>query len=471
MRVFSGVGLMRDEVNDAAEKRNNGTRQLLVLGLLSVVLPEVSMAANVGYGLSYSATHSDNITLANTNPTPDWLSSTQAQVAWQDNDTPTVAARLYSQLRFDEYARHTYDRQTYFLLNSAATWLVTPAFSWTGEDYYGQVPINPFVSNTPNNLENVNVFTTGPNWAVQMDPLNTLELGARYSNFYSDTGANGSNQGAAFAGWLFKFSPITVLSLNYHAQHSTYTQVAGNAGYDRQDLFFRAITRRPYAALVTDLGNTWLNQTGAQRLSGVYGRLLASRQLTEANTFSLSAQSTLTDTTEQVLSAGGVGLVNTGTIATTDVYRQDQLDVIFSHLRSYGLDSLHFYSYRMNYYTAPLDEKITGGDATLAFPLSATLRGSVTGSYSRSYLYATSTVNWDGIEAAQLTYQARPNIFLGLLGQLTQRQSTDAAFSYNEARFMLSISYYSNFSLINSASVAPPLIQRDAVERDLLFSR
>lgn len=456
---------------DASSNKNSGTIQLLALGLLSLVIPGASVAADFGYGLGYSATHSDNITLANTNPKSDWINSAQAQVAWQESDLPTVTARLYSQLQYDAYARHTYGDQTYVLLNSAATWMITPQFSWTGEDYYGQVPINPFLSNTPNNLQNVNVFTTGPNWAVRIDPLNLLELGARYSNFHSDNGNNDSNQGAAFAGWQFQYSPITVLSLNYRAQHSTYTQIAGNAGYDRQDLFFRMVSRRRYAAFVTDIGNTWLNQTGAKHLTGVYARLLASRQLTETNTVSLSAQSAITDTAEQILSSGGVGLVSAGTIASTDVYRLDQLDWNFSHSRIIGMDNLHLYIDRLNYYTLSSDERITGGDFSLAFPFSVTFIGSIFGSYSHTLSYATSTVDRDGIEGAQLSYRARPNVFLGLLGQLRQRRSDSAGGSYNEARVVFSVNYYSNISLINSSSVAPSLIQRDAVERDLLFSR
>ncbi len=452
-------------------RKNYGAERIFALGLVFFAVPTVSTAADYGYSLGYSATHSNNMALADTNRSPDWLNSAQARFAFQENELPTVTGRLYSQLERDEYANHTFDNQTLFLLNSAATWMIRPQFSWTGEDYYGQIPINPQATNTPNNIQNVNVFTTGPNWLLRMDPLNSLELGARYDNFHSDTGNNNSNRVSAFAGWLYQYSPITVFSLNYNAQHSAYAQNAGNSGYDRQDLFLRMNARRPYAALIMDLGNTWLKQSGPGSVTGVYARLLASRQLTETSTASLSAGSTITDTAEQILASEGVGTVAAGSIASTDTYRLTDVDANYLNSEGYVTDSIDLFYDRLKYYTAPLDQYATGTYVNLGYEFSRAFSGSVFGSYRRTLFYTGSIVNRDNTEGSQLTYRVRPNLFLGLLGQETRRRSTAVGSSYSETRVVMSITYYSNYSLITAGNVAPPLVQRDSVERELLFSR
>ncbi len=445
---------------------------MVAAGLLLFSVPAVSSAVDFGYGLGYRAEHSNNMALVSANPSTDWLNVAQAEFALQELDSPNVTGRLYSKLEYDNYVHHTFDNQTLFFLNSAGTWSISPQrLTWTAEDYYGQIPINPFAVNTPNNMQNVNVFSTGPNLFLRMDPLNTLELGARYGNYHADTGSTNSNRGSAFAGWFYQLSPITVLSLNYQGEHAGYTSSAVGSGYTRNDLFARMAMRRPYGALIMDLGNTWLQQTNVADISGIYARLLASQQLTEASTVSFTATSTLTDTADTILAAQGVGAVTSGTIVGTDIYRLKHADVAYTHRRTYGTDRIRIFSERLDYYTAPLDQELTGADADMGFQLTGTLLGSIYGRYVRTRYFANSGVNRDGQEGVRLAYETRPNLFLGLEGRLTRRQSTIPGSSYSEARVILSITYYRNSELINANSGAPALIERDRIERDLLFSR
>lgn len=452
--------------------RDGSTGRLVAVGLFLASIPATSSAVDYGYGLGYRAEHSDNMALTSTNPRNDWLNVAQAQFALQDVTSPNVTARIYSLLEYDDYLHNTFNDQTLFFLNSAATWFIRPQrLSWTAEDYYGQIPINPFAVNTPNNMQNVNVFSTGPNLFLRMDPLNSVELGARYGNYHAGAQNTNSDRASGFVGWFYQFSPITVFSLNYQGQNADYTSNVVSSRYTRNDLFFRMVTRRPDVALITDLGNTWLHQSETANISGVYARVLASKQLTEASSLSFTAMSTTTDTADTILAAEGTAAVTSGTIVGTDIYRLKHVDVTYTHGRAYGTDRIRLFSERLNYFTAPLDQELTGARIDLGNRLTGTLFGSVYGSYIRTKYDATSVVNRDGQEGVRFAYEMRPDWFLGLEGRRTRRLSNAPDTAYSEDRVILSITFYSNPALVTAGSGAPSLIERDPVERDLLYSR
>ncbi|MHB8346113.1 MAG: hypothetical protein ACYDHM_02825 [Acidiferrobacterales bacterium] len=444
----------------------------VALGLLFLSIPSLAAATELGYGLGYSAVHSDNMALSSTNPQADWLNIGKGKLALEENDLQDFSARLYSTLEYDDYQHHIFGNQTLFTLNSAATWMIKPrTLSWTAEDYYGQVPIIPFATATPNNIQNVNVFTTGPNIFIPLDPLNSLELGARYDNFHAGVANNNSNRGGAFAGWLYQLSPITVLSLNYHGVHAHYTQNISTTGYNRQDLFLRVDTHLQESAWIADLGGTWLNQAGTRNVNGIYARLLAAQQLTESSTVDVTAMSMITDTEDAILSAESVGGIASGTTVGTDIYRQDSVSATYTYNMGDSTDSINLFDQKLKYYTAPLDQEQTGGNIQVGYRLSGTLFGSIFGGYARSRFYESSVINRIGQEGVRLTYEARPNIFLGLEGQTTRQQSNAAANSYSEDRIVLSVSYYSNFAFVNAGSVTPSLMQQDNIARDIMYSR
>jgi len=448
---------------------------LVAVGLLLFSIPAASSAVDYGYGVGYRAERSNNMALASVHPKTDWLNVTQAEFALQDTTSPDLNARLYSQVEYDNYAYNTFNNQTLFFLNSAGTWAIKPQrLSWTAEDYYGQIPINPLATNTPKNMQDVNVFSTGPNLFLRMDPLNSLELGARYGNYHTNFQSTNSNRVSGFGGWLYQYSPITVFSLNYQVQDAGYTDKVVNSRYTRHDLFLRMATRRPDAALIMDLGNVWLQQSRVHNITGVYARLLASEQVTQNSALGLTAISTITDTADTILSAQGVSAATSGTIAGTDIYRLKHVDASYTHSRAYGADTVRLFSERLEYFTAPLSQTVTGASVDLGYQLSGTLFGSVFGRYARTRYDTTGILYRDAQEGARLTYETRPDLFLGLEGRLTRRRSSDPGSSYSEARIIFSVTYYSNYLVANAGSAdsgAPPLTERDPVQRDLLYSR
>ncbi len=444
----------------------------LVAAVLALLLPGVSTATEFGYGLGYSATHSNNITLSNTNPQADWLSIAKGQLALEEDGLRNFGARVYSQLEYDHYQHQIFSNQTMFTLNSAATWAMRPrVLSWTAEDYYGQVPIVPFASVTPSNMQSVNVLTTGPTALARIDPLNTLELGMRYDNFHSSVANNDSYRVGGFAGWLYQYSPVTVFSLNYHGQNARYMQNVLASGYDRQDMFLRMDTRFPTTAWVVDLGDTWLHQSVLGRVSGLYARLLMSRQITKDTALSVTAISTITDVEDQVLSAESTSGIVGGSSVGTDIYRQDSVDAAYSVAGPLGMDSVDLFDQKLKYYTSPLSQEQAGVGVQFGYQFSGTLLGSLFGGYSRTRFYDNSVINRDGNEGVGLTYEARPSIFVGLKGQISRQQSTSAANSYTEKQIVLSVSYYSNFTFVNAGTVVPPLTEQDNITRDIMYGR
>lgn len=442
------------------------------LGLLLFSVPALSTATDFGYGLGYSAMHSDNMALAAIDPRADWLDIAKGELAFKESNLQNFSARVYSQLEYDDYQHQIFSNQKLFTLNSAATWMIKPQrLTWTAEDYYGQVPIVPFATVTPNNLQNVNVFTTGPNVFVRMDPLNTLELGARYDNFYAGVANSNSNRVGGIVDWLYQYSPLTVFSLNYQNEHAQYTQNVVASGYGRQDLFLRMDTHLRQTAWIGDLGETWLRQTGPGNIGGVYAKLQVSQQMTQTSAVSMSAASTITDTEDAILSAEQVGGIAGGTTVGTDIYRQSGINVTYTHNPSYGTDSITIFDQKLKYYTAPLDQQEMGESVSLGHQISGTLLATVFGSDARTRSYDTSIMVHDSLGGMRLTYEVRPDIFLGLEGQVTRQRSNVSAEAYSDKQILLSVSYYSNRAFVNSAAVSPPLMEQNRAAQNLPYSR
>ena len=104
---------------------------------------------------------------------------------------PNVAASIDLEVRSERYADDTYDSQNLYSINSFVDWVILPnRFVWAVEDLAYSQRINVFDPSTPDNLQNFNVFTTGPDFVFSSgiyEGLVKLRLGDVY---YSDSGAD-----------------------------------------------------------------------------------------------------------------------------------------------------------------------------------------------------------------------------------------------------------------------------------------
>lgn len=96
--------------------------------------------------------------------------------------------RLASNLALLKYLGGAYSTQPTGFLDGTVFFKVVPGFfSWNARETYVQLQINPFAPVTPDNVENVNYFTTGPRFTMRPTLRTSVTIDALYSYLTSSS--------------------------------------------------------------------------------------------------------------------------------------------------------------------------------------------------------------------------------------------------------------------------------------------
>src|SRR5215831_2535355 len=100
--------------------------------------------------------------------------------------------RLASNIALLKYLGGAYGTQPTGYLDGTAFFKVVPnLFEWIVRDTYTQLQINPYSAVTPDNLENVNYFTTGPRFTMRPTLRTSVTLDALYSYLTTSSSSPG----------------------------------------------------------------------------------------------------------------------------------------------------------------------------------------------------------------------------------------------------------------------------------------
>jgi hypothetical protein len=99
--------------------------------------------------------------------------------------------RLASNLAVLKYLGGAYSTQPTGYLDGTAFFKIVPGFvSWNARETYTQLQIDPYAAVTPNNVENVNYFTTGPRFTLRPTLRTSVTLDALYSYLSSSSSSS-----------------------------------------------------------------------------------------------------------------------------------------------------------------------------------------------------------------------------------------------------------------------------------------
>lgn len=440
------------KTNKTKDERKRG--KLLITGiLLCSGLTQPLQAAEFAYGVGYMGEHSDNITRVPTDERSDWIHSLLAGFAYRENSA-NVDAHVLAQATYNTYQNNSFDNKTWFDLNSSAVWTISPKrFLWTVEDYYQQGLLDPTAADTPTNRTNINVLSTGPDFFLRLAPVHTLNFGVRAGDVYTGR-ANADNKRLyGLAGWSYRSTPVTTLSLNYQILDVRYDDTILNDNFTSQDLFFRAQFQPSRSQYILDLGTTHINPDRGDNLRGPRARLSFIRHLTLQSTFGASvskefsnlgtdilAGSTIASpTAEQVTTLSGISQ----SIVTGDIYETK------SGLISYNLRGTHLGTQfqagqrKLDFVTTPLDRKETNGHLQIDYYVSAVTTATLFGDYTKTEYFDFFRRDTDQYAGLRFGYRFTRTVSAGLEGRRTVRHSTDPTAEFVDHRLVLTLLYSS----------------------------
>ena len=429
--------------------RHKAVRWFCVLGAVFFsASPRFAPALEYGYALEYSSEESDNIALSRVNRQRERINRSRANVYLRETSSPNIKANIFAGAAYENYAKNILADRARLNLEASINWTIVPeSFSWTIEDYYGQTFQDVLQPGTSNNLQDVNVFSTGPDFNFRINPVNRLYTGFRVGNYNAEQTNADSNRYFGFGGWRYKASSTTEASLNYTLMHRAFKDTP-ILDYDLQNIFFRLESRRTQrSTIAVDLGASYYEPDVGEKLDAPFASMLIAYTLPGGANMRITANTLLTDAANAILAAGSVNAVTApvGNVDSSRVYRLKEVNGAYTQPRGYGANQVRLFAQQLDYEIASLnlDQDRAGASVDVGLSFNSTLSGALFSSYTSTHYIDQTFIDKDGIVGLRFQYQMRPRVFLGLEGRKTNRVSNVSARDYDENRVSVSIAYRS----------------------------
>lgn len=254
------------------------------------VFSSVAKAADLSYLVSLDAGHSDNIRRATAVQESENIAAAGLQFA-ANQLTPKLRADLLGDFAYNKYLNNSFDSELIGNFIADARFMIIPQrLEWIFEDNFGQVLGDPFSPVTPDNRENINHLSTGPDLTVALGSLTRLRLSGRYIMTTYERSEIDSQAVAEQVALIRVLSASSSLAINGRLQQLTYEDAALNADYDQSDGFLRYEVNGARTILGVDVGYTEIDRKAtSETMTGLLLRLDVSRRVSRASRISINA--------------------------------------------------------------------------------------------------------------------------------------------------------------------------------------
>lgn len=182
-------------------------------------------------------------------------------------------------------------------------WKIRPeSLDWTLVNVASVEPISLVLADAPDNLQQVNVFATGPNWTIRPGAAWSALIDARFIDSYAEeTDAFNSERWTASGRLLRRLAPNrrVSLGLEYGDVRFGNPDFSG-VDFERFDAVVRLQSDQARTEVDVAAGYTRIEPETLPELSSVLFRLLLARQVGDAASLRLTASHELSDSVRQL---------------------------------------------------------------------------------------------------------------------------------------------------------------------------
>ncbi len=225
-------------------------------------------------------------------------------------DAPRFDYHLDSDIALVKYLRSSFQTQPFGYLDGTGLFKIVPGtLSWTARDTYNQAILNPAVPPTPDNLENLNYFTTGPRLVLRPTLRTTVTVDGTYSYVLTSSkspayvdidhhryGADARIE-RAFSSTFSAYVQGNYDKVQFKdlADNRDFTSETGLAGFKFGDARTVLDVQGGYTRLKLGIGGTAIPQTGPTTPSGTNYRFSLSRLISQRQRLSIYTYRQVTD--------------------------------------------------------------------------------------------------------------------------------------------------------------------------------
>jgi hypothetical protein len=135
--------------------------------------------AELGWTVDTGVSHTDNAALTEDNRVSDTLRSVGGAIAY-GLEGRRLQASLNARGSYIDYANNTFDNDFQSYASGGLSYGIVPErFVWSLDDTYGQIAVDQFEPVTPDNRQDINTFSTGPDVILRLGSQSDLKMSAR----------------------------------------------------------------------------------------------------------------------------------------------------------------------------------------------------------------------------------------------------------------------------------------------------
>ncbi|HEY4342399.1 MAG TPA: outer membrane beta-barrel protein [Steroidobacteraceae bacterium] len=396
--------------------------------------------ANLGLG------HSDNIRRTAADEEDEDIAAAGLRFSLAEQSS-RLQLDAVGDLAYDEYLHNTFDSELVGSFAGNARFALVPQrFEWVISDNFGQSLSDPFAPETPDNRENINSFSTGPDVTFAFGSQTRLRLGARYSLATYERSPFDFDTVSGEATLSRSLSSASNVSLNVRSAQTKYDEAALNADYDQDEAFVRYDVTGARTKLGVDLGYTRIDRdAAAEAEDGLLLRLNATRRVSAASTATLTVGREFSNSVSAFASmqgVGGIGLGATPGIQTAQPFTNDYVTLGWDFSRNRTKFGLYGSWSDQSYKDAgTLDQTLTSISAQVGRQLSPRTSLDLHALYDHADFKLQDT-DYDDIGAGLgFTWQLSRAVSLSATYDYLKRSSDVPLNDSTENRYWLSIAY------------------------------
>ena len=212
---------------------------------------KVSML-NLSLGLG--AIQSDNVSRVSANEESGSVTITSLNLKYREN-TRRLLADVDADIGYEHFLDGEFEDGVIGRADGVVTvGLLPEIFEWSVEEQFTQARVDPFGADTPENRQNVNRFSTGPDVRLSLSDATALRFSSRYALVdYEEATADGDRLSGSMA-VVRQLGAARAVSFNVSREAIDFDDASANVGYDRDSAFVRYEAESSRTELTADLG-------------------------------------------------------------------------------------------------------------------------------------------------------------------------------------------------------------------------
>jgi len=399
--------------------------------------------------LSLSVAHTDNIFREALNKQSDTIASAGLGVNLA-RDRERLKARALGNLGWYDYLDNSYESEVLGYFNGWADLeLIADRLDWQFLESFGQLVTDPFQAQTPDNLENVNYFTTGPTLTLRTGATTLLQLNGTFSSTDYEESQSDNDQLAGTIALVRQVSSRSNVSMNASYADVRFDDRLINTDYTVKAAYAGFLAQSFRTQLSAKLGYSKLEREGVPSTGGAFVQIVASRRLSPSANAFLSVRQQYSNAAAALREGldSSTGVPRTG-IATADVFRERGVSLGWSYERARTAVGIAA-DWTKEAYEEPgdLDRRIRRMDVYFTRRLRPTVSWRLDARQERSR-YPASAFEDDQINAGtSLAWQAGRQVVVEMRYDWFDRNTAGAgalvgdAGEYSESRYTFRVSY------------------------------